>query len=281
MLILGPALQNALSPQHSRRIRYIRAMTPKFLPPLEKADAAMARGLNRNTSSTNYLRWIADLINPYMGENVLEVGAGLGDVTAVVADGTRHIHATEISPISFASLSSRFENRSDISVSQDDVVGGPLPEAYDSAYLSNVLEHIEDDLLALNNIFDSVRPGGAVAVYVPAFMMLYSPWDHEIGHYRRYRLTDLERLMTAVGAETIDSRYVNFVGGIGWLAYCRLLRRPASDDVSVSLFDRVIVPAMRIVEDRVAPPFGISALVVGRRPEQRTHNSSVYDRLKQ
>jgi SAM-dependent methyltransferase len=239
---------------------------PEFLPSLEEADAAMARGLRRNASSTNYLCWIADLISPYMGANVLEVGAGLGDVTAVIADGTRHVHATEISPMSFASLSRRFENRSDVSVSIDDVVSRPLPEKYDSAYLSNVLEHIEDDRLALSNIFDSVRPGGAVAVYVPAFMLLYSPWDREIGHYRRYRLSDLECLMTAVGAKSVDSRYVNFVGGIGWLTYCRLLKRPASDDVSVSLFDRVVVPTMRIIEDRVAPPFGISALVVGRRP---------------
>lgn len=239
--------------------------SPRNVPRLEQADAAMAVGLNRNASASNYLRWIADLISPYLGNDVVEVGAGHGDVTALVADGTRSVLATEISPASLSILRARFADRTDITITADDVAARQLPRQFDSAYLVNVLEHIEDDVGALRNISHSVKPGGAIVVYVPAFMLLYSPWDHAIGHYRRYRLAGLEQLFTANDIEIVDRRYVNSVGGIGWLAYCRLLRRPASDDVSVSTFDRIIVPATRAVEERIPVPFGISALMVGRR----------------
>jgi predicted SAM-dependent methyltransferase len=53
-------------------------------------------------------------------------------------------------------------------------------------YSSNVLEHIEDDSRALNEMFAKLQINGKLAIYVPAFMFLFSDLDIKAGHFRRY-----------------------------------------------------------------------------------------------
>jgi hypothetical protein len=137
---------------------------------------------------------------------------------------------------------------------------------YDSIVMMNVLEHIEDDAAALTTLREALNPGGRLVVYVPAFMLLYSDFDRDIGHFRRYRKKPLRLLMEQSGYEVVDSRYVNSVGALGWFAYSRVLGRKPSDQLTVSACDRIVVPVVRRVETRISPPFGLSVLVVGRVP---------------
>ena len=58
-------------------------------------------------------------------------------------------------------------------------------------YAINVIEHIADDVAALAQLRELLRPGGKLVIFVPAFPMLYSEMDRRIGHFRRYRLTAL------------------------------------------------------------------------------------------
>jgi hypothetical protein len=96
-------------------------------------------------------------------------------------------------------------------------------------------------------------------------MLLYSKFDREIGHYRRYRRPALSDLFEDTGFRVVESRYVNSIGALGWFVYCRLLGRQSSDQITVSTCDRMVVPVLRRVERRYAPPFGLSVLVVGER----------------
>ena len=56
----------------------------------------------------------------------------------------------------------------------------------DYIYSLNVLEHIEDDVMALRQWYQKLKPGGRILVYVPAFQLLYSSMDRKVGHFRRY-----------------------------------------------------------------------------------------------
>ena len=73
-----------------------------------------------------------------------------------------------------------------------DLLKCPLPEeCLDILVMLNVLEHIEDDLLALKNAFKLLKPGGVIIVEVPACQYLYDQYDKDLHHFRRYSQSDL------------------------------------------------------------------------------------------
>src|SRR5262249_53508349 len=157
----------------------------------------------------------------------------------------RTIDATDVSPAFLEILGERFRGVDDVTVRELDVTTLDAPGEYDSIVMANVLEHIEDDEAVLRQLHDALTPGGRLVVYVPAFMLLYSKFDREIGHYRRYRRPQLEAKFRAAGFRVVDGRYVNSLGAPGWFVYCRLLGRKSSDQVTVSTCDRVVVPLVR------------------------------------
>ncbi len=64
--------------------------------------------------------------------------------------------------------------------------------------LFDVVEHIEDDVLFLNELYDKVPTGTKVFINVPAMKMLWSQADEIAGHYRRYNKKEVERLKQQV-----------------------------------------------------------------------------------
>jgi SAM-dependent methyltransferase len=231
----------------------------------DDAEAAMSVGLARNAEANNYLDWLDQLCQPYLGNRCLELGSGHGDLTERFARDGRRVDATDVSASFLELLSERFADTENIAVAELDVSTLSVEDEYDSIVMMNVLEHIEDDADALRRLRGALTPSGRLIVYVPAFMLLYSRFDREIGHYRRYRKRPLVDLFERTGFRVVDARYVNSVGALGWFVYCRMLGRKSSDQLTVSACDRVVVPIVRRVEQRFPPPFGLSVLVVGER----------------
>jgi SAM-dependent methyltransferase len=152
-----------------------------------------------------------------------------------------------------------------------EVVEGPIDAAtrfapFDSAILINVLEHIEDDAGALEQLAGLLVPGGHLVLWVPAYELLYSEFDKRIGHYRRYRIGQLSALLEAAGLEQSDIRYVNPVGAIAWFVLARLLRRTPTTGRPVRLFDRYFVPILKRAERLHRPPFGQSIFAAVQKP---------------
>jgi len=141
----------------------------------------------------------------------------------------------------------------------------PTSPAFASAVMINVLEHIDDDQGVLREIGDRLEPGACLTIWVPAFQLLYSPFDAKLGHVRRYRKRDVERDVRRAGYEVVDSRYVNMPGWFSWLLLVRILRQEPTSATTIKIFDRYVVPVVRWIEDRVRMPFGQSVLLVARK----------------
>jgi ubiquinone/menaquinone biosynthesis C-methylase UbiE len=82
----------------------------------------------------------------------------------------------------------------------------------DAAVLLNVLEHIEDDAGAVEQIARVLKPGGGGAVIeVPAGPGLYDACDRYLRHYRRYRLPDVARLLERAGLRVVERSHLGFL----------------------------------------------------------------------
>jgi 2-polyprenyl-3-methyl-5-hydroxy-6-metoxy-1,4-benzoquinol methylase len=231
----------------------------------DAADAELATVLDSLGDARNYNKWIYDLCAPHLGEDVLEIGAGHGELTEHLRRG-RRLTATDASPRCVAALETRFAD--DVSVEVRQCTGTSLDEhrRWDSAVLVNVLEHIDDDIEALRDLGSQLRAGGRVVVFVPAFESLRSDFDRRIGHRRRYRKSTLVEALDKAGLRVIDARYVNSVGAIAWWTLARQLRQTPTQSWSVRVYDKLGVPLVRRYEAAHAPAFGQSLLAVAERP---------------
>ncbi len=215
----------------------------------------------------HYRRWLVRLVSPYLGEDPIEFGSGIGDYAAELAVGRRRFTATEPDPDRYAALAARFADDPVVQVRQLEL---PVPEVegqtkeHTGAVLLNVLEHIADDVAALRSVAGMVRPGGAVVVFVPAFPGAMSRFDRLIGHYRRYTRASLTDAMTAAGLAIERLHYVNSVGLISWFLLMRCCRMIPRDTLALRTYDATVIRSVAWAEQRFRPPFGQSVLGVGR-----------------
>jgi len=86
-----------------------------------------------------------------------------------------------------------------------------IPElpAHDLVCLLDVLEHIPDDLAALQSLHRLVKPGGHLVLTVPAYQWLWSPHDEAHHHHRRYSADKLRALAEQAGWRVQRVGYFN------------------------------------------------------------------------
>lgn len=213
-----------------------------------------------------YHAWLTGLALPYLGSHPLELGSGLGDYARTWLDaGVPRLTLTELDPGRRAHLERRFEQEPRVRVVPLDDRESPEGR-YSSLVAFNVLEHIEDHVGALRAAHELVVPGGAVIMFVPAFMFAMGRFDRSVGHCRRYTKHTLGATYAAAGLRVETLRYVNAPGLLAWFLAVRLLSMTPRSSAGTQLWDRTITRAARIAERRVAPPFGQSVFAVGRVP---------------
>jgi glycosyltransferase involved in cell wall biosynthesis/phospholipid N-methyltransferase len=242
----------------------------RSIPPAEfdDSDAELSDVLRTLEEADNYADWIYGLIEPHLGERVLEIGAGHGELTERLRRNA-HVTATDLSKRCVDELALRFAGCTDVEVLQADAAAlGAEDRLYDSVVLVNVLEHIDDDVNALADLRSLLKPGGRLCVFVPAFEGLYSDFDRRIGHRRRYRKARLVRTFDRAGLGVLEARYVNTVGALAWWFFSRQLGQVPTQRWTVQLYDNVGVPMIRKLEEGRTPRFGQSLLVIGNRLDE-------------
>lgn len=213
----------------------------------------------------NYHRWILSELRPYLGSSVAEVGAGVGSFSKLLlASGIDRLKAFEPSPNMFPRLREALAaDRRATAV--NDFFGRDDPgERFDSVLYVNVLEHVEDDASELARVHAALHPGGHLLVFVPALPALYGSLDRQLGHFRRYTRKGLVDTVRSAGFSIVRSRYFDVAGILPWYVNFTLLENPMGGR-GVALYDRLVVPAMRVVERLIPPPVGKNVLLVARK----------------
>src|SRR5205809_3988883 len=174
-------------------------------PPPEAADQVGAATLERMAAAPRYNRWMFDRLRPWVGRRVLEIGAGIGNMSAFLVDRERVV-LTDTERYYLDRLRQRFAGRPHVSVAElrlPAVSSGLLAERLDTVVCLNVLEHIEDDAASLRAMHDLLRPGGGkggrLVLLVPALRVLYGTLDEALGHFRRYVPDELAAQLRTAG----------------------------------------------------------------------------------
>ncbi|MFA7174832.1 MAG: class I SAM-dependent methyltransferase [Kiritimatiellia bacterium] len=133
----------------------------------------------------------------------LEIGPGMGDVSAYLLKKHPKAKAQllEFSERAAMQLQQRFRDESRASVQTHDLLQDTRAASFDLILAFEVLEHIEHDLLALERIHRSLRPGGFFLLSVPAFMNKWEAGDDWAGHFRRYEKDELRTKLHGCGFE--------------------------------------------------------------------------------
>lgn len=200
--------------------------------------------LDAFTDARNFNRWLADTIQPYIGRSVLEIGAGIGNLTRLLLRGRKRYVATDIDPEHLERLRSRLAHRPNLETSELDAAGTKhyvgITGQMDTVVCLNVLEHIEDDTGALRNIHTMLQEGGRAVILVPFDQGIYNPLDEELGHFRRYSEEQLRQRMTEAGFEVEAILRFNRVSRPGWWLNGNVLKRRTISRLQLKTFDHLV-----------------------------------------
>ena len=226
-----------------------------------------ARILDALAQTPRFNAWMADTIRGFLGSNVLEIGAGIGNLSQYLCPRKASYVATDIDDEHLARLGIRFQNRPNVRLRRCDLSDprdfAPFAGEADTVVCLNVLEHIEDDATGLANIFAALAPGGRAIVLVPQDQSIYGTLDKVLGHYRRYSEAELRSKMEQAGFEVERVLRFNRVTRPGWYFNGRILKRTHFSRFQLWCFDRLVWLWRRI--DRLIPWPSVSIIAVGRK----------------
>ncbi len=223
--------------------------------------------LNNLTGTPQYLSWLARVLRPHLGDTVLELGAGIGNITGRLMGRRLQYVAAEKDPLYLHALRNRFLRTPNVAVLQLDPdrpedyehAGGP----FDTVLCVNVLEYVTDPGATITSAATVLKPGGSIIVLAPQGPELYGSLDTTLGHRRRFSKADLRTLLEQRGFAVQRIYQLNKIGTPGWWLSGRVLRRKHISKVMLKIFDKTVWFWRRV--DGLLPWRGLSLIVVARK----------------
>jgi SAM-dependent methyltransferase len=216
----------------------------------------------------HWKEYFKSIITPFIGQRVLEVGAGRGATTAALCD-------SECQCWLCSEPDENLRGQIDRSISQ-----GEIPSCcqttdaflldldpalkFNTILYIDVLEHIEEDAKELQLASQHLLPGGFLVILSPAHPWLFSEFDASIGHFRRYERASLSSL-TPQGCTIEQVRYLDSVGVLTSLVNRIFLKQAVPTAKQIDFWDSVLIPMARIIDPLTGFSLGRSIVAIWRK----------------
>ena len=214
-------------------------------------------------------RYWSSRLAPFVGADVLEVGAGIGTNTLLlVSNRQKRWVCLEPDRLLAHHLKSKVEALGRRPAVLEVIIGDLrclAPESrFDTIIYIDVLEHIESDQEELEGAFRLLSPGGHLIVLSPAHQFLYTAFDHGLGHFRRYS----RRTLRAVGPRACTPLrlfYLDSVGFCASLANRLLLKQKLPTVRQIKFWDRYLVQLSLVLDPLLGFNFGKTVVGIWRK----------------
>lgn len=222
--------------------------------------------------AVNFNNWTCDVISPFCNGKILEIGSGIGNISERFISNNADITVSDIRSNYISFLQKKFPEleqrnkilRMDLVDPEFDNQFSHLFETFDTVFALNVIEHIEDDVLAVKNCKKLLKQSGRLVLLMPAFMWLYNTFDKELCHFRRYNRKSMISLMQHSGLTTEKTFHFNAGGIPGWYVSGKLMHNKTIPQGQMNIFDK-LVPAFRLLDTILMKKIGLSVIGVGKK----------------
>lgn len=219
-----------------------------------------------------YSKWIYKQFQEYIGKRVLDIGIGVGNFETFFIDKTDIVVGLDIFQDQLDVVKKRFlEKQMELFLLniEKDSLSPLMKYKFDTIICINVLEHLEDDLKALNEMKNLIVENGKIVIFVPAFNRLYNQMDKNVGHYRRYDKGMLNILADKAELSVIKQKHFNFFGIFPYYLKGKRVnsdedRRSFSTDINEknSAFINLSTKILSPIESIINIPYGLSEYIV-------------------
>lgn len=220
------------------------------------------------SEAKNWKKYFSSFIKKYLGDDVLEVGAGNGSTTKVICQG-------------FQNRWLCLEPDSDlISVLKSSIIAGLIPqccttkvgtlldikdqEIFDSIIYIDVLEHIENDQQEIQLALKHLKKDGYLIILSPAHQWLYTPFDKAINHYRRYDKKTLCKIMPK-SLNPVKLIYLDSIGLFASLGNRLILKSEMPTKKQILFWDRYMVSLSSKLDPLIQYKVGKSILGIWQK----------------
>jgi SAM-dependent methyltransferase len=218
------------------------------------------------SSADKFNYWMYETIAPFSSGTILEIGSGVGNISQYFLKDNKNIYLSDIR-LNYRNIIQNKFNLDHTRVIDIDIIDSDFSNNYrellgkfDSVFCLNVVEHLEDDNLSIENMLKLLKPGGELTVLVPAFQFLYNKFDVNLEHFRRYNRKTILKLMTKHG-ELIKVFYFNSIGILGWFVSGKIFKNNTIQKGEMKLYN-YLVPFIKIFDRLTLNKIGLSVVCV-------------------
>lgn len=222
-------------------------------------ETYIGKELSLFSKAIDWKLYYSQFFKAYLTGDILEVGAGIGSTTATICDGTQQSWTClEPDPQIFKNLTSQ-QLPQCCRLINGTIKNLNPKKKFDAIMYIDVLEHIKDHHAETEKVKMLLKQGGKLIILTPAHQWLYSIFDYNIGHYRRYTKRGLKNIIPP-DLKCIKLIYLDSVGITLSIANRLILKQKLPNQAQISFWNNTIIPASKVLDKTTNYTIGKSVL---------------------
>jgi len=233
-------------------------------------DAEGLETLQAFQDADAFNKWMYSQIAPYIESPVLEIGSGIGNISKCCLAEGHSLMMTDIR-LEYIEFLKRGFSEKEHEVIQLDLVDKNFDEKFHgyfgkfkTVFSLNVIEHIENDSLSIQNATKLLCIGGKLIILVPAHPLLYNKIDRNLFHFKRYGFGDLGKLMQTSRLKLESVNGFNSLGIAAWIYGGLFSRKGVIAGRDMKFYNR-LVPIAKWIDKITFFKLGLSMIAVSRK----------------